>query len=167
MLDDGTPRDDAYEHAPVISDRDKIRLHCADYQILDRSVDGHRRVLLCLVQQFSQTDVLKILDRHRVRLAALALDDEPEKVALTYGRNIMALAVKDRNSRKTLGMHLFERLPDRKISIYESYILLGAGKKSYIHIVHLESVSAQILVDPYLERSRGKTVLGMKRSRSV
>lgn len=167
MLDDGTPCDNAYEHASVIRDRNEISLHGADYQVLDRSVDGNGRICLCLVQQFCQTEVLKILDRHRVRLTTLSLDNEPEKVALTYGRDIMTIAVKDRNRREACDMHLFERLSDRIIRIYESYILLGAGKKSYIHIVHPESVSAQILVDPYLERSRGKTVLSMKRCRSV
>ena len=79
----------------------------------------------------------------------------------------MAVPVKHGNCSKARRMHLFKSLPDCRIGIDEDYILFGARKKGYIHIDLRKSGTAQILVDADLERSCGKTVLGMERGRTV
>ena len=167
MLDYRTAGYDPDKHSAVIRDRNEICLHRSDDQVFYRSAYCDRRVLFCLIQKIRQAEILKALYRHGMRLAAFALDDEPQKVALAYRCNIVTVTVKDRNSRKARSMHLFQCLSDSEISIHKDYILLGARKESYIHTILRRSVSAQILVDAYLERSCGKTVLRMERSRAV
>ena len=135
MLDYRAAGNDPYEHTAVIRYRHEIRLHRPYYQVLDRRTDGYRRILSRLVKESRKTYILKVLDRHSVRLAAFTLYYEPQEITLADRRDIMPVAVKHRNSRKACRMHLFERLPDSGIGIYEDYILLGAGKESDIHII--------------------------------
>lgn len=160
-------RNDADEHSAVIRDRYEVGLHCPDNQILDGSADRDRRILLCLVDEIRQPELLKALDGHGVRFASLALDNEPKEISLADRSDIMAFSVKYRYGGKTVGMHLFERLPNRRIGIYENYILLGACKKSDVHACLRKSGSAQILVNSDLERSCGKSVLCVKRRGAV
>ena len=167
MLDYRAAGNDPYEHSAVISDRNEIRLHSPDDQVFDRSTYSDRRILFCLIQKIRQTEILKALYRHGMRLAAFALDYEPQQVALAYSCDIMTVTVEDRDSRKARSMHLFQCLSDCKIRIHKDYILLGARKESYIHIILRKSVSAQVLVDAYLERSCGKTVLRVERGRTI
>ena len=133
VLNDRTAGDDAYEFVAVINDRNEVCLHRTDNEIVNGRTYLAGRVLRGEREHIREDKILKVLDGHRVRFAALPLNYEPKKVALTDRADIGAVMFEHGDRRELALMHLLESLTDREVAVYKCYILLGTHKESYIH----------------------------------
>ena len=133
MLYDRTAGDDADELVTVIDDRNEVCLHRAENEIVYGRTDLAGRILRSKREYVREDEVLKILDRHSVRFAALALYYEPEQVTLADRAYIGAVMLEHGDGRELALVHLLENLTDGIVAVYKGDILLGSHKKSYIH----------------------------------
>ena len=133
VLNDRTAGDDAYELVTVINDRNEVCLHRTENEIVNGRTYLAGRILRGEREHIREDKILKVLDGHRVRFAALTLDYEPEKIALADRAYIGAVMLEYGDRRVLALMHLLESLADSEVAVYEGYILLGTHKESYIH----------------------------------
>ena len=133
VLNDRTTGDDAYELVAVINDRNEVCLHRTENEIVNGRTYLARRILRGERKHIREDKILKVLDGHRVRLTALTLNYEPEKVAFADRADIGAVMLEHGDRRELTLMHLLESLTDSEVAVYKCYILLGTHKESYIH----------------------------------